>query len=235
MWAGPRNISTTMMYSFAQRSDTEVLDEPLYAHYLKQSGVDHPGRNEILQTYSNNGHEVFQAFFQRSSPSPLLFIKNMGHHFTHLQVDECLKKMDHIFLIRRSDQVIASFSKVISHPVLQDIGIQDQWNLYEKLVGLGKAPIVIDGNEVLKAPGKVLSALCHSLGIPFEEEMLHWKKGPRSEDGIWAKYWYHNVHSSTGFQPYTPKEVVLPAHLKKLEQEAMPYYENLYAKAIKAI
>jgi hypothetical protein len=50
MWSGPRNISTTMMYSFAQRKDTKVFDEPLYAHYLKNSHAAgyHPGAKEIL-------------------------------------------------------------------------------------------------------------------------------------------------------------------------------------------
>ena len=34
MWSGPRNISTAMMRSFENREDTEVWDEPFYAHYL---------------------------------------------------------------------------------------------------------------------------------------------------------------------------------------------------------
>ena len=43
MWSGPRNISTAMMRSFGQRADTIVCDEPLYAHYLKVTGLPHPG------------------------------------------------------------------------------------------------------------------------------------------------------------------------------------------------
>ena len=34
MWSGPRNISTAMMRSWENRSDTEVVDEPFYAFYL---------------------------------------------------------------------------------------------------------------------------------------------------------------------------------------------------------
>ena len=49
MWSGPRNVSTAMMYSWRQRADTTVVDEPLYAHYLVVSGREHPGRrNEVL-------------------------------------------------------------------------------------------------------------------------------------------------------------------------------------------
>ena len=42
MWSGPRNISTAMMRSFGSRSDTFVTDEPFYAHYLAETGADHP-------------------------------------------------------------------------------------------------------------------------------------------------------------------------------------------------
>ncbi len=45
MWSGPRNISTAMLRSFGSRPDTFVSDEPLYAHYLKVTGIAHPGRD----------------------------------------------------------------------------------------------------------------------------------------------------------------------------------------------
>ena len=46
LWSCPRNVSTALMYSFAQRRDTKVFDEPLYAHYLSESKANHPGREE---------------------------------------------------------------------------------------------------------------------------------------------------------------------------------------------
>ena len=37
MWSGPRNLSTALMRSFANREDIiEVIDEPFYAAYLKE-------------------------------------------------------------------------------------------------------------------------------------------------------------------------------------------------------
>ena len=44
LWSGPRNVSTALMYSFAQRNDVRVVDEPLYGHYLKVTGAQHRGR-----------------------------------------------------------------------------------------------------------------------------------------------------------------------------------------------
>ena len=60
LWSGPRNISTATMYAFAQREDTTVYDEPLYAHYLSNSNAReyHPGADEVLAKQENNGiHE----------------------------------------------------------------------------------------------------------------------------------------------------------------------------------
>ena len=48
VWSGPRNISTALLRSWGSRPDTFVCDEPLYAHYLRATGLDHPGRDEII-------------------------------------------------------------------------------------------------------------------------------------------------------------------------------------------
>ena len=50
LWAGPRNGSTALMYSFAQRADTRVMDEPLFGHFLATTGVDRPSRKDVLRT-----------------------------------------------------------------------------------------------------------------------------------------------------------------------------------------
>ena len=38
-----------MMRSWGNRPDTVVCDEPFYAHYLATTGLDHPGRTEVLE------------------------------------------------------------------------------------------------------------------------------------------------------------------------------------------
>ena len=48
LWSGPRSMSTALMYSFAQRSDTRVLDEPLYSHFLMHTGTARPCREATL-------------------------------------------------------------------------------------------------------------------------------------------------------------------------------------------
>ena len=60
MWSGPRNLSTAMMRAFESRKDTEVLDEPFYAHYLVKTGVNHPLRIETIASQENDWGKVSQ-------------------------------------------------------------------------------------------------------------------------------------------------------------------------------
>ncbi len=234
LWSSPRNISTAMMYSFAQRSDTTVVDEPLYAHYLLQSGAEHPGRKETLQSMENDGQKVIDKIILGPSPTPVLFMKHMTHHLINIDTS-FLDKTENVLLIRDPYEIIKSYSKVISHPKMADIGIKQQYELYHHLLKKGKLAAVADTNEVLKNPRKILEMLCEKLAIPFEESMLSWPAGPRPEDGTWARYWYENVHNSTGFQPFQPKEQSpLAQHLQPLYAESIGYYEILYQHSLKA-
>jgi hypothetical protein len=78
----------------------------------------------------------------------------------------------------------------------------------------------------------VLQDLCRLLDIPFYESMLEWKQGGIPEDGSWAKYWYQNVHKSTGFNAYRESNEKLPSHLKDLYEECKSYYDLLTEKKI---
>lgn len=225
--SGPRNISTAMMYSFAQRSDTKVVDEPFYAYYLHKTGLDHPGRKETLETMDHDVPTILSSIHQLDENYPLVFLKNMAHH--HLGLDwEYLVSMKNVFLIRDPKQLIASFAQVIPSPTLQDIGLKYEAELLDYVEANGMhAPIVVDTNSILPDPKAGLSRLCERLGIPFDSRMLSWSAGPIPEDGAWAPYWYANVHRSTGFARQPTSERPLPAHCKTVYEEALPYYEKL--------
>ena len=67
-----------MMYSFAQRDDTIAIDEPLYAHYLKITGIDHPGREETLMSQENDGEKVVQEIILCEYEKPVVFLREPG-------------------------------------------------------------------------------------------------------------------------------------------------------------
>ena len=59
MWSGPRNLSTALMRSFANRKDVEaVFDEPFYASYLVSTKKDHPMKKEIIENQINEIDDV---------------------------------------------------------------------------------------------------------------------------------------------------------------------------------
>ena len=58
MWSGPRSISTALMRSFENRRDTFVSDEPFYAHYLYETGIDHPPRAKIISSGNTDWNSV---------------------------------------------------------------------------------------------------------------------------------------------------------------------------------
>ncbi len=220
------------MYSFAQRTDTQVIDEPWYGYYLSHTGVNHPGRDEVLKHMETDPEKILDNLLALKNHVPLIFIKNMSHHFQDLEIS-VLKEFKNVFLIRDPAEMLASLNVQLPSPVLRDTGLDNQWKLFNELMKTGKEPPVLDAEFLLNDPRGILGKLCARLGIPFMEKMLTWKKGPRPEDGIWAKYWYQKVHESTGFIPYIKKSGPFPEKLKMLLGECKPYYENLRRYAIR--
>ncbi len=233
LWSGPRNVSTALMYSFAQRGDTSVVDEPLYGHYLRVTGAQHPGRDEVLEALDSNGERVIRKVVLGPSPRPVLFMKQMAHHLIELDRG-FLKKTVNALLIRDPREVLASLVHQIPNPTLLDTGTAMQSELLDELENLGQTPPVIDSRELLLNPRKVLGQMCEMSGLDFDPAMLSWRAGPRSEDGIWARHWYSNVHRSTTFQPYRPKTKPLAKHLLPLLDECRPHYDRLFRRAIRA-
>lgn len=228
--SGPRNISTALMYSFAQRSDTTVMDEPFYALYLSKTDVDHPGKEEVLAVQSSDEETVKSEIFRQHNKS-LYFIKNMAHHIEVMHNHDFLSKCINIFLIRNPKQIIASYAQVIEKPVMRDIGIEYEWKLYKELND--PKSIVLDSGLLLENPEAVLKQVCECAGIVFEKQMLSWPAGPKPYDGVWAPYWYANVHNSSGFEKQATSERSLPDNLKPLAEEADTYYQKLLQHAIK--
>lgn len=230
--SGPRNISTALMYSFAQRDDTRVYDEPFYAVYLNVSGAQHPGRDEVLKTQSSS-EEVVQKQILSSKDKPVVFIKNMAHHMEVLP-QPFFHNGVNIFLIRDPAQIIASYAKVIETPVMRDIGVAYQYYLFNTLREHKNEPIVLDSGLLLRNPAAVLEELCHRCAIGFQSSMLTWNAGPKHYDGVWSNHWYKNVHQTTGFSEKITSKPVVPEHLETLYQQAMGYYEKLLPFSIKA-
>lgn len=203
------------------------MDEPFYGYYLKNAPLEneHPSQKEVLQTMELNEEKVIEGINELSLKKQV-FVKGMAHHYL-TDSPNFILNWENVILIRHPKKLIASFSKVIHTPTLNDIGIKKASELFLFLEKKGKTPIVIDSDELLKNPEIYLKKLCDLLQIPFSVKMLRWKKGGIPEDGIWAKHWYGNVHNSEGFAVQKSSSQPLPERLEPLLNKALPYYETL--------
>lgn len=233
LWSGPRNVSTAVMYSFAQRHDTRVVDEPLYGYYLARSGALHPGRETVLEAMDQDGERVVRECILGPCDRPVLFLKQMAHHLVGLD-RAFLRRTVNVLLVRDPEEMLPSLMQQIPAPTLADTGLAVQSELVQELEELGQFPAVLEARELLKDPGSVLRTLCHRVGLAFDASMLSWSPGARPEDGVWAPHWYHNVHRSRGFVPYQRKTAPFPASLRSLREECEPHYQLLRERAIHA-
>jgi hypothetical protein len=226
MWSGPRTVSTALMRAWENRPDTIVVDEPLYAFYLSTTGIDHPARDEVMNSQPRDWREVLANLAADPLPpgKTVYYQKHMTHHLLPPVDRKALAPLRHAFLIRNPRSLLASYAKVRSAPTLDDLGLRQQAEIFETFGGP-----VIDSADILGAPERALRALCAALDVPFTEKMLSWPPGPRDTDGVWAPHWYDSVRASTGFAPVSPSPgpPELPAYLEPLAELCQPFYEKL--------
>lgn len=224
------------MYSFGSRPDTEVLDEPLFGHFLRVSGVHRPSREEVLATMSTDVREITDRIHQPlAEDHQIRFLKNMACHLRAWPV-ETLAHHVHLLLIRHPVKVLRSYRAHMESPTLEDLGYAYQLEWREHCEESGWPVAVLDSDQIVQSPESSLRALCNFCGIPWRSEMMHWPAGGRKEDGVWAKYWYHRVHATEGWMVPTsnpvPQTSDLPVSMQPLLDLCMPLYERLKVQSL---
>ena len=231
MWSGPRNISTAMMYSFDNRQDTTCIDEPLYAHYLAHTGISHPGVQEVIDDGETDWRVVVDTICGNiPNQAEIWYQKHMTHHLLpHMDLD-WISNLKNCLLIRNPREVILSLSKKTDQIDTRATGLPEQIRLLDHILETtGKQPTIVDSQDILKNPEKMLSKLCDDLNIPFDSTMLTWQAGPRNCDGIWAKHWYDAVWASTNFAPYKPRTGILTPEHQAISDECQVHYDRLHS------
>ena len=230
IWSGPRNISTALMYSFAQRADTEVVDEPIYAHYLARTGREHPGDEAVLASQSHDGDQILRDLAQRVEDLPdgrVVVCKQMAHHL--IGIDRALlAPATNVLLTRDPGDMLRSLSIQLPDATLADTGLEMLVALADDIAAAGGRPIVLDSARLLADPASELARFCDALDLPFDESMLAWPAGPKPYDGVWAEHWYERVWTSTGFTRPEPRDRPLDERLRQVLADA----EDLHARLL---
>jgi Sulfotransferase domain len=230
MWSGPRNISTAMMRSWGNRPDTIVCDEPLYAHYLNETKLEHPGATETIASHETDWQRVVAWL---TGPLPegksVFYQKQMAHHLlSNIELD-WIASLTNCFLIREPREMLTSLIEFLPQPRVEDTGLPQQLRLFKKIRDqTGSIPPVLDSRDVLDNPRGVLSKLCQVIDLAFCDEMLEWPSGFRETDGVWAKHWYAKVEHTTTFAPYRAKPDIVPDSLQGVLAECNALYKQLY-------
>ena len=234
MWSGPRNLSTALMYAFAQRADCAVRDEPFYAAYLHRTGLPHPMAAEVIAAGETDPAAVARHCAALSGDGRHVYQKHMAQHMVDGFDLSFMDRVTNAFLIRHPARVLASYHAKRENPGEADIGARRLRDLFER-ARRAADPVVIDGDDIRRAPRPALRRLCDALGLPFDEGMLRWPAGGDAADGVWAAHWYGAVHASTGFVAHDPGPLPdLPDHLRPVLKEAMPHYDAMRAHALRA-
>ncbi|RZC81281.1 hypothetical protein C5167_043883 [Papaver somniferum] len=228
-WSAPRSLSTSLMYSFSQRDDIEVLDEPLYAHFLRVTGAERPYRDEVLLKMDSDGNRVVEEMIFGPGEKRYRFCKHIGKQRVPGLSSDLMKKGKHFILIRNPLNILPSFDKVVP-PSFLELGLAELVSIYSELSDLGTVPPIIDAEDLQQDPEAVLRGLCEDLGIPFQPAVLKWEAGPKPVDGLWAPWWYKSVHKSTCFKAVKEYPTPLPPSLYDLLEESLPFYNMLRKK-----
>ena len=172
----------------------------------------------------------------------------------------------HTFLIRHPAKIAASSVKVMAkHSTVrgskgnaseQEIKevyglttvVKDSYDLLQHIKeNYEPNPIIIDADDFLEDPPRMLEAYCKGVGIPYSPGLLTWEAG----DEVMTKRWmvpketilirdlfgaHESSFRSTRFQKQEkqapPSLSEIPPALLPLLESQMPYYEKLYAKRL---
>jgi hypothetical protein len=156
----------------------------------------------------------------------------MAHHVSREMDLRWTLDFSNVLLIRDPAEVVASYVRSRESCEPDDIGLPQQGWLIELWDEHELDVPIIDARDFLRAPEAYLRWLCDRLRIPFTDRMLSWPPGPRASDGVWAPHWYAAVWSSTGFEPWRPRETTLSDHDAAVAEACRPTYEALHARRV---
>lgn len=220
-----------MMRSFGNRNDTDVIDEPFYACYLKQTGYEHPVSAEVVAAHDSDWNSVVGTLTGPSpTGKPVWYQKQMAHHMLPGHDTDWIERDDfrHLFLVRQPQAMLLSLSKVIGEVTVEQTGLPQQRMLFRRIrEATGKTPLVVDSRQVLSDPAQWLARICEYVGIEFQSTMLKWPAGPRESDGVWGPHWYARLYETTGFAQEIERNEPLPSSAAAILDECNQIYSEL--------
>jgi len=234
LWSAPRARSTAFFRSMLERGDLLALHEPLEGlTYFGATEVD--GRTfdsavSLLAWLRDETREV-DVFLKETADSRVLEVVLADRRF--------LAEARHAFLIRRPEEIAASFSAAMAtfeEPYrdlrVEDIGLEALHELHGAVQAAGgHRPVVIDSDDLVARPEATMAAYCAAVGLPFIPQALTWEPGERPEWRRTAR-WHTDVSATSGFEQRARRStqaVETSDMLARFAAHHQPFYEELHA------
>lgn len=229
-----------MMMRVFEALGCAVFDEPFYPYWLKTlNKLDDPGFKAAIHNHETDWRKVIDLVL---GPIPdareWYYQKHMAIHMLDEVELTWMSQMHNCFLIRNPAEVIVSMAE------FRDLASRESQDVEEaaKLVGIPQLrrifdmacetcngiPPIIDANDVLKNPKRILGGFCDAIGMKFTpNEPIRWAPGRHKYDGAWADQWYGKVYETTCLGPYKPKQLIIPPELQQVVDYCMPAYDHI--------
>ncbi|WP_116248124.1 sulfotransferase family protein [Nocardiopsis sp. FIRDI 009] len=223
LWSAPRARSTAFFRAMLERGDLVGLHEPF-------CNVTDFGATTVDGREVRSHRELIGAVRALSAHRTVFLKDTTDHRFPAVLEDsEFLREATHTFLIRRPEQIAASFYALKPDMEAGALGLEQLHELHTAVVAAGGRAVVVDSDDLVRDPERTLAAYCREVGLPFDPAALRWAPGDRPE---WerSKRWHVDVSESSGFRDSVTEyadTVDNNPRLASFSARHQPYYQAL--------
>lgn len=228
LWSAPRARSTAFFRSMVERGDLTVLHEP-FGNLKDYGETDADGRR------FNSAGSVL-AWLRQARCLSVFLKETMDHQHDEVLADQrFLAETRHAFLIRRPEEIAASYYALFPPMTINAIGMDRLCELQAAIKDAGgHPPVVIDSDDLVTRPAATMSAYCSAVGLPFRPQALTWDPGEQPE---WRRsaIWHADASNSSGFERFERVYPVTAENSEKLARYSAhhrPFYEQLYSQRL---
>jgi hypothetical protein len=212
-----------------ERGDLIALHEPFF-NLLAFGETDVDGR-----TFDTPASLL--AWLRDETHGVNVFLKETtDHRYGEVLADQrFLAEARHAFLIRRPEEIAASYYARWPDMRIHEVGLETQLQLHAAVRDAdGHPPVVIDSDDLVARPEATMAAYCAAVDLPFIPQALTWEPGERPEWRRTAR-WHTDASASSGFErrerTYT-HTIGSSDELARFAAHHLPFYEQLHAQRL---
>ena len=237
LWAVPRSTSTAFEWMMRQRGDMTCFHEPFgEAWYQGEQPLWPRVTADSLRTPGLTLHRVIDTL-RAAAARGAVFTKDFPLYIDHLWDDDLLNMFTHSFLIRDPARTLMSMFARWPDFHIKEVGFAEQRALFDRLCAHdGRPPPVIDSDDLLADPQRVVAAWCRAVRIPFLSAAMRWQPGARDAVSWWDGGSFHaNLRDSDGLKPQPRRYADIaaaPPWVQAVYRQVLPHYQHLYAQRL---